>query len=217
MSKKIKDRIKDSFDSSKNKDQVGKYLEWVREAIKENRQAAQKSVFFTLAAIVLFELIVSIKVTHLTLGPLDISQDSIILVFIPTAVAYLSTQVIFYECRHTLIFRAYTATMAEWNAEAEANDLEVLVAPPDPLHWNTTIEATQNKNKNSLDSIESIVASIIILAMGIGLLGFQFQAFIILFRTLHASNFLVWVNLICTVGLIIASAYEYVAVSKGDF
>jgi len=176
MAKDIRHRVADSFDD-KDREDILKYMEWLRENIAELVQSVRRTVTFTLLLMAAFGLVSESKKSTISIGSFQISNGSLVIVFLPALVAYLSLQVVSDSIQSNSLQIAFTAAFRKWSAKAERNDLDMLLFPTQALYWNPGTTSGYDDNRRWLDRVRAGTSDIIGIVVSISILAFEGWAY----------------------------------------
>lgn len=137
MKKGKNQRIIDSFHDA-SKDDVSKYLDWLRATLEDLSQGIRRLVLLMLLLAAAFELVIESPRTQLTIGGFVVASNSIVIIFIPAVVAYLYLQAM----RDTAVLlelqKVFTDAFGIWSPKADENNLDLWILPTGIAFWNFT-------------------------------------------------------------------------------
>jgi hypothetical protein len=195
--KSVRDRARDSFNKD-DKEQIYEYLDWLRSTLREYVQNMRRmvAVLFLLAAA--FELVANSRNASISIGSFRVTRNSIVLDFLPVAVAFLFLQVSVDGIKSDQLSDLFTEIFGLWSEKAEMNDLDVPVKGSAPVYWNPFAGTYRPGNLAGVDKLEGNVATLLIGIIFLGVLAFEGHAYYILFPALTIQLVLWIISLTCT-------------------
>lgn len=191
MAKSVAERIDDSLDG-KDREDVLKFMEWLRSGMQDLTQSLRRTMALALLLMAAFELVSESKTT-ITIGSFQISNGSIVIVFIPALVAYLYLQTISDTVRLDTLQFAFTAALRQWSADAERNDLDLLIAPSQALYWNAVSTPGYPDNRSWLENLRLWTFRTVLLVVMAGVFAFESWSYYKLYR----SPTIIWTISVC--------------------
>ncbi|MFJ5991944.1 hypothetical protein [Lentzea sp. NPDC092896] len=186
-------------------EQVEKYIDWLQASLADFTKEKRRRSFLLITLAAVFELLAAGGQSEIVIGPLKISQPSVVLVFMPTLAAYVFTELMIVHNKTHDLLDALCTSMRAWHGTAHANALAYLTVGPEPLLWNTSILRGHLGSKPKRGKAEERLSTAIVLLVILGLLAFLVHAFVVLFQRLGPGSVLIWVNLAGTSTLIVAA------------
>jgi hypothetical protein len=180
MAKSYRQRVNDSFSDSDHED-LAKYFDWLLDSFKSASQNIRRTVTLALFLIAIFEIIAQSPKTQINLlQSFQLSRNSLVFTFLPALVAYLYLQMIFDTIRLDRMSYTYEAAFKRWSSKASDNDLDLWISPTQPIYWN--IGGAVSSHRAAYDKIEVFAVYCLWFLILLGVLGFEVQAFYILFN-----------------------------------
>jgi hypothetical protein len=213
--KKIENRIRDSFSIDDREDLV-RYLGWARSTISEYTQNIRRSSTVLVLLIAVFELVVNSRNGLVSIGSFQITRNSLALVFLPMIVAFLLLQVVTDTEKAGRVGTAFCEAFRLWSKKASENGLDVLLASPTPLYWNTKDILFRDVTFDPIDTVETIGGLSLLVITLIGVLAFEAQAYYVLYP-IRGSGLFPWlISLLVTVFCLISVAFTLILPSAGQ-
>jgi hypothetical protein len=210
MAKSIKDRVRDSFSESDRED-IFKYLDWIRSSLLDYNQAMRKMAAFIVLLIAIFEIVANSHNSIIAIGSFSISKGSLPFILLPGLVAFLFIQMMADAARADQLITIYTEVFRLWSVKAEANDLDVEVLSFPPLYWNPTNAGYRSGNKTRLYRLTDNTGVFFSLMVLIGMLAFEADAYYVLLPT-RILEFILWlISLFFTLGCLILGCLIFVS------
>jgi hypothetical protein len=215
MSKSVDERVKDSFPVGDpkvdNREDMFRYMDWLRPTMQSYTQNMRRVATAILLLIAVFELLAHSRNTKFSLESFPISRGSVVFNILPVVVAYLVLQIITDVNKADQLKRTFTAVFKRWSGLAGANDLDKLLYGPEPLYWNWDPNWTETGNKSESDNRERIASSVLSVGLLIAVLGFEADAYYVLFSSAQYSlwhvRYLLWgISLACTLFCLVMGA-----------
>jgi hypothetical protein len=221
MSKSVAQRVENSFtaDDSKvtaddpkvtaddpkvdHREDMFRYMEWLRPTMQSYTQNMRRMATVILLLIAVFELVAHSRNTKFSLESFPISRGSVVFNILPVVVAYLVLQIITDVNKADQLNRVFTTVFKRWSQSAGTNDLDKLLYGPESLYWNWDPQWTDEGNKSASDNRERIASWVLSRGLLLGVLGFEADAYYVLFSSAQYSlwhaRYLLWViSLVCT-------------------
>lgn len=214
MTKKLKDRIFDSFEDN-DRDSAKQYLEWLNSKISDVCAQGRRSATLLIFVIVAFEFLIGSPRSRFNLAGFSVTRDSVVLQFIPALAAYLILQVIVDTERLGNLRDAFVHTFARWSPAGEENDLDAVIRPVDPLYWNVAWGA-RAENRRAIDQTGHRISTILQAVIALGILAFEAQAYYLLFPSSAISRYILWALSLSTTLFCLASTFIYMSSFEGD-
>lgn len=190
MTKSPRDRVQDSL-SGDDRESIAKYLDWIRSAILDYSQALRRTAVILVTAVAIFELVIYSKNQTIAVSSLVIARNSIVLLFLPALVAYLVFQIIAYQNRVVPLLNMYSETFKLWSSKGNENSLHTPLLGSAPLYWNPFTRFYKPDTVYRSDRIEIYGTGILMLGIVFGVIGFEAQAYYVLFMP-KFSTILPW-------------------------
>lgn len=197
-----------------NLDKLAKYLDYLRDAVKETVAASRRSVLLALLVSFFFLLLHTGALEKASLGSIEISSTSKLIVFFPPVALYFFLEAAVKANRADQQMSVFYECLRLWNANADASDLHILVSPELPLYFAFWDRSPRKENIAPFDRAYNVVASGLIVFTAFVPLGFSVYAFIALFGSHGKTDLLVWAS--CTVNLLLFVLYVWCLVAEID-
>lgn len=195
MTKKLDDRIEEAFQKG-DKDQAIQYLEWLRPTMLDYASSIRRTSIAMVLLVAIFELVVSSKNIKITVGSFQIARDSIVLVFLPSLIAYLYMQTIWDTVRNDYLSEAFKTIFKIWSDNAEKNDLDDLFTPPQLMYFSVIGGRLREENSRQIDKLDYRASFVFYVIFFLGAFAFEGQAYFVLFPY-HPGEVLGWVISLC--------------------
>ena len=184
-------RVRDSFTDAPRED-ISKYMEWLRSTAENLSQAVRKMILIMLLLIAAFELVGESPKTQLSIGAFKIASGSIVIIFIPALVSYMFFQVMRDSELLSELQKVFTDAFTIWSPKAEENNLDLWILPSITTFWNWA--ETKDISYDSplvkiLDLMQGLATATVIL----GVICFEIQAYYTLYQQ-RTTNFTLWLT-----------------------
>jgi hypothetical protein len=210
----IPDRISDSFDNN-DLERTSKYLDLLRQTMSGYTADMRRNGLLMLLLVGAFELVDYSKNTQITVASFSLHKGSVVLQFIPALVSYLYLQLVVCSTRLEQLGDAFIETFQKWSPKAYANDLGELVVPPTVLYWAVGQRTPVPRNRDyRRTSIENSASAVFFFAIIAGLIAFNCQAYLKLYRSPFNQDILWLISLAFSVFCIIMFAADLIAFVK---
>jgi hypothetical protein len=214
MPKSMQTRIEEALKSS-DKDSVKYYLDTLATVWKDYADGLRRSATLMVVLIVVFELLLKGIVRQANVGPFVISGTRAIEPFVPTGIAYFYYDSLNCAMNFENIAEAYRFTFRIWNRMAEFNDLDVIAQPRTPPFFPAGRAITSDLSDSGRAAYHVRLVTLAMLGILSPIL-FEVYAFGQLYRLLHASSILLWVNVSLTLLQLAAIIWQLVIFSSED-
>lgn len=215
MAKSIRGRVDEAFseiaDDGVRRDQVLAYIQMLRDSASDRARVMRHSVTLALAAAFLFLLLQTDLTPKLSLGPFEFLKDSILSVFLSSAVAYLFLEAAMKVVEVDRLVDTLEAAFANWNRKLYDNDLEVLLVPDSPIYFAMSFRGVSSQHESTLDKFYLPVMIGLFIPVTIIPGAFQVYAFAAMFSTFGWGHPVVWLNI--AVASVLTSVAYWVLVS----
>jgi hypothetical protein len=201
---------RDPIKEAERREQLSKYLDYIKEADKEAIGAIRRNLLLALLAAVAFLLFQTQTIEKIDIGPIELATGSKLTVFLTSMSAYFFLETAIAIPNADRKRAAFSEVFAIWNREAHNARLDQLVYAKEPSYFATLTAWPAEKDRTSFDRIyEKWIAGP--LAVGIAFLPFAFEiyAFIVLFAGFGRTDWTVWLNLVIT-SILLAGATSVV-------
>ncbi len=205
MPKPVTKRVSDSFGDD-SVAEAKEYLSLLSDAWKDVTATLTRQTIFLFLLMGLFELLVyQRKEAQITIGSISIAGTSVIVIFLPTVIAYLIYDEFHLSARWTDINNAYYTIYTKIWPNQNENDLAEFVTPKLPGLWRIgTSVSSENAMPSerfifSVDRIVSVVAGLFLP------FAFEVQAYIVLFTKFGFVNIFLWINVFICFSLVFAT------------
>jgi hypothetical protein len=121
-----------------NKDDRKAYLDWLLDAINQYAGQIRRTTFLALFLIAVF-VIVAQSGKQINLKGIDISEGSVVDIFIPALVAYLFLQLVTDTNRLIALYKKFSEHLDAWARKSQLSVSYSLVMPPFPLVWGASM------------------------------------------------------------------------------
>lgn len=203
-------------DSLRNDDRehIEKYLDWLYSNISNSIQSIRRLATLIIALIIVFELIVNSGATAtITIFSFTISKHSIVIEFIPAVVAFLNVQMVDESIDANRSKTAFTKAFGLWSSDAKTNGLYEYIWPASGLYW-SPFSGENFLPADQIDRLRYLVKSPFAWIFNIAVVGFQAQAFYVLFTPHFDRIFALWTisacfSLYCLIADFIITANEF--------
>jgi hypothetical protein len=203
----IKQRATDAFGDN-SAAEAKDYLGNLSSAWKDVSAALTKQTILLFLLMAAFELLAyqnSNSTAKITVGLLSVSNSSVLLIALPTVVAYLIYDEFRLTARWSDMDYAYTEIYKRFWPKQYSNDLYVLTAPMLPGLWRIGTSASKENAQRSERFIFIVNILVSISAILLFPFAFEIQAFIVLFTRYHVHNAFLWINAAISFGLVAIS------------
>lgn len=190
MAKSIEARVQDSF-SEANREDIFKYLDWVRSTILDYSQTMRRMATFLILLIAAFEIVANSRKSQITIASFQIARGSVVLTLLPGLVAFLVLQMMTDAGKAHRLITVYQEVFKLWSEKAEANDLDSEVLTDPPLYWTPAGGGFRKENVNRAYKLADDSSLVLTVAVLMGILAFEAHAYYVLFPA-HFPNLILW-------------------------
>jgi hypothetical protein len=209
VSKSITQRATDAFEDG-SEAEAKDYLANLSSAWKDISASLAKQTLLLFLLMATFELLVYQHSTaSITVGSLSISNSSVVLIALPTIVAYLIYDEFRLSARWSDMDNAYNTIYRRFWLKQYNNDLYVLTAPMLPGLWRIGTSASKGNELRSERFIFKVNILVSISAILLFPFAFEVQAYILLFRRYGVHNAFLWITAVISLGLIVVSVIYF--------
>jgi hypothetical protein len=213
MARSIQQRVDNSFDNE-DRENVAQYLDWLRNSMSECASSLRRTVLIALLLIAAFELIVESPNARIAIGDFEIYKGSIILLFLPLAVACLYIQMTSDSNRLSAMGKAFGYAFEKWSRNGSDNDLQFFIRPAMPIYWAIGEGSERADNRRPGYRIASVASLSLITFITLGAIAFEVQAYILLYQQQHNSHWPLWV-LSCAASSFLGAAGFAISEAEG--
>jgi hypothetical protein len=203
--KNIRQRVYDSFRYSPHGD-ILQFMEWLRSTMEELTRSLRRTIATILLLIAAFELVYQSPKTELAIGSFKISSGSVVVIFIPAVTSYLFLQMMDDSIRLWRTQKVFSEVFTIWSSEAEKNDLDLWVLPPQAAYWNQS--ETKLSEFGWKDRITAHIRTLISASIFVAVIVFEIQAYYVL-HAQHIANNIPW-----TISVVMAAVFSIVALTE---
>ena len=206
MAKPIKQRILDSFQGDDSAAQAKEYSQIVYATWKEISNSLSKSavVFFLLMAV--FEILAYQRQSvTVSIGSFNLVDTPIVLIFLPTIVAFIIYDGMRLSERWLDLETAYRELIKIYASKQSDNDLDILIRPHLSSLWAigaTPASATARPGDKFMGGVNSAFAIMVIILIPVA---FESQAYYRLIQKFGYRNILLWISLVIAAALVICT------------
>lgn len=201
--KSITERINSAFDSLESDESKSNYIQAVRASLEDIETKLQANLKIVLVGMVAFELVVRASLSELSLGPIKITDLSMVQKILPAVVAYFYNQIISLYAIRILARQVHDRAIKYTARSIYENDLEYFTLPHS---WFLTEDIMKQYTGIKLFTIITIPVKF---ATVVAPIAFLVYAYYQNFRISGSSDILVWSSLIASVILAIQGAMFY--------
>lgn len=219
----IRTRVQDSFRATvenatdpvevsrqvRTYEQLVKCMDYAREALRETHAQMRRSLLLALLAVLAFVVIQTRTLEKLSLGSIEITQKSSLIIFIPTFALFLFLEVAIKQGRADQQARIASECFRLWNSKAYDRDLEIILEPEPPFYLASVTRAPKNEHASTYDRLVDGVSMSLLFVVFLVPVAFVVYAFVQLFASHGAQNWLVWGNLVASVCLLVIFSWTF--------
>lgn len=195
MAKSVRARVQDSFREASREDIV-KYLDWVRSIILDHNQAMRRMAAFLVLLVAVFEIVANSRNVRITIASFQVTRGSVVLILLPGLVSFLALQMIADSYKANRLMSVYHEVFKLWSEKAAANDLDDEALSASPLYWTLTTagfrEENRTKSAKLIDNSGLFLAYVVL----VGILAFEAHAYYVLFPA-HVPSLILWLISLC--------------------
>jgi hypothetical protein len=197
---------RDPIKEAERREQLSKYLDYIKEADKEAIGAIRRNLLLALLAAAAFLLFQTNTIEKIDLGPIELATGSKLTVFLTSLSAYffLETAIAIPDADRKRV--AFSQVFAIWNREAYNAGLALLVHANEPSYFAPLTESPAENHSTTFDRVyEKWITVPLALSMAFLPFVFEIYAFIVLFAGFGITDWTVWLNLVITSILLVAT------------
>jgi hypothetical protein len=209
MPKSISERVEESFNED-NSEEIEKFLDWTLARVQDYAQSLRRNFALIILLVAAFELVNQTNNGSVTIASFHLDKGSVALQFIPPLVAFLYLQSIIDNGLAGRQIAAFQALLRKWAPKAADNDLFILpVAVPMPIYWNNLVGLQKEIHDYRSDKVETLASLTIAMALLIGVIVFEAQAYYALYSANLHRDILWGISLLVTIFCLVMSALDY--------
>ena len=209
--KEVTVRVKDGLEKADRED-LRLYLEAIRANARDYVSAARRAGLALVVTVVAFELLSKNVVKDFAIGPLTLTNSSLVRVFLPALAMYFLTDGFVNDTCAARLRMAHDTVFELWCPAGHKNGLDGLLRPPQPLWFSADEPMSESGIRTREETVELVIGNVITVVVIFAVLGFEIQAYYDLAHQLHAHDALLWISGFLTVMMFVGLVI-YIAVA----